>query len=158
MQKLLKQFEKKEPEIVFEWKDAETEAEGARQRRRRQAAGLAFEVPPVAGAGQSGGQHQVDALRRTRQQSAARVCRHPEPGTDRSGEIRGRSWTRGAARFRLADRQACRHLRSAGRHDECDSRPRIDAAEVPGIVRVAGPPRSGLPQGRPAAEGRVTAS
>ena len=28
MEKLLKQFEKKEPEIVFEWKDTETEAEG----------------------------------------------------------------------------------------------------------------------------------
>lgn len=28
MEKLLKQFEKKEPEIVFEWKDSETEAEG----------------------------------------------------------------------------------------------------------------------------------
>ena len=28
MEKLLKQFEKKEPEIVYEWKDSETEAEG----------------------------------------------------------------------------------------------------------------------------------
>ena len=28
MEKLLKQFEEKDPEIIFEWKDTETDAEG----------------------------------------------------------------------------------------------------------------------------------
>ena len=74
MKNLLKKFENKEPEVVFNWKDPETDAEGWTVINSLRG-GAAGGIPP-----RIGGRHRDGMRARPHQRAGRRRLRDREPG------------------------------------------------------------------------------